>query len=78
MSFKSISIKRFREEVNSILEDFDRYLLKIAYLTAARASELCTKTSPFDLLNGNSRPYGQFMEYALKDFEITPREDPSV
>lgn len=78
MSFKSISIKNFRAEVDSIDEDFDRNLVKIAYLTAARASELCNKTSPYDLLNGKSRPYGQFMEYAFKDFEITPREDPSL
>ena len=78
MSYKTLSIKQFRNEVNSIDEDFDRNLVKIAYLTAARASELCNKTSPFDLLNGNSRPYGQFMEYALKDYEVSPREDPTL
>ena len=78
MSYKSISIKRFRAEVESIDQDFDRNLVKIGYLTACRASELCNKTSPFDLLSGNSRPYGQFMEYALKDYEVTSREDPTL
>jgi hypothetical protein len=50
LSLSTVSIKRFREAVDSIDEDFDRILVKIAYLTGARASELCNKTSPFDLL----------------------------
>ena len=78
MGFHSVSIKRFRETVDSIEDDFARILVKIGYLTAGRASELCTKTSPFELLHGSSRPYGQFMKYAFKDFEMTPREDPTL
>lgn len=78
MRFHSVSIKRFREEVDAIEDDFARILVKIGYLTAGRASELCTKTVPWELLKGASRPYGQFMSYALKDFELTPQEDPSL
>ena len=78
MRFHSVSIKRFREEVDAIEDDFARILVKIGYLTAGRASELCTKTVPWELLKGASRPYGQFMSYALKDFKLTPHEDPSL
>lgn len=78
MRFHTVSIKRFREEVDAIEDDFARILVKIGYLTAGRASELCTKTVPWELLKGASRPYGQFMSYALKDFELTPHEDPSL
>ena len=78
MEFRTVSVKRFREEVDAIDDDFARILVKIGYLTAGRASELCTKTVPWELLNRASRPYGLFMKYQFQDFEMSPREDPTL
>lgn len=71
MSF-SISIKKFRAAVDQIEDLRTSSLIKIAYLLAARNSELLTKTCPWDLLHGASKPYGSFLKFEFKDFEVSP------
>lgn len=61
MSVERISIKRFREAVDSIKDKRDSTLIKVAYLLAARNSEILTKTSACELLSNASKPYGNFM-----------------
>lgn len=71
MSF-SISLKKFRETIDQIENPRDSALIKTAYLLAARNSEICSETTPFDMLHNASKPYGNFLKYEMKDFEVEP------
>lgn len=71
MSF-SISIKKFRAAVDQIKDQRDSTIIKIAYLLAARNSEFLTKTIPWELLHNASKPYGSFLDFSFKTFEVSP------
>jgi len=75
LSVQSVSLKKFRAAVDAIKDQRDATLLKTAYLLAARNSEIVTKTNPWDLLQGASKPYGIFLNYDFAQYEVTPETD---
>lgn len=70
MSDVRISIKKFREVVDSIQNKRDGAMIKIAYLLAARNCEVLTKVNPCEMLSNASKPYGNFMTVRFEDFEV--------
>jgi integrase len=61
--------RNFREAVDHILSMRDRTLIKLLYLTAARPSEVCTKTTPSELRSRATKPYGISMNWQLDKFK---------
>ena len=53
-------MKRMREHIDYIGRRRDRVLIKTLYLTAARASELATRTNPSAIQAGKSTSNGSF------------------
>lgn len=70
MTFRTVSIKRFRETVENIKDSKAKIMMQLGYLLAARNCEMLTKTSPLELLHNASKPYGIFMECKLEDFRM--------
>lgn len=63
------SIRNFREAVDAIPDPVASIMVKTIYLTAARVSEVTTKTAPWDLLHRKTKPYGQFMSYRMETWK---------
>jgi len=60
----------FRDFVdNRIRRKRDEILIKLAYLTAARVSEITTKVTPWDEQHKRTQPYGLWMKTNLPDME---------
>jgi len=59
---------KFREAVNHIPNVYKRNLVQLLYLTAANPSEICTRTTPSELKNQATKPYGKFMQWQLGKF----------
>jgi hypothetical protein len=59
----------FREAVNHVISVRDRNLIKLLYLTASRPSEVCTRTTPSELRNRATKPYGCSMRYELAKYK---------
>jgi hypothetical protein len=80
LSVEAPEIKKFRAVVDSIKDHRNKTIIQTAYLMAARDSEILTETSPWDLLHGKSKPYGNFAKFQFQDFEISPAtpEKPAV
>ena len=74
--YSTISIKKFREEVDSIEDDKARTLIEAYYLMAARLCELSAVANPSEVKVGATRPYGLFNTVSLENFEVTPAESP--
>lgn len=55
----AVDFYRFRAAVDHVLGVRDQNLIQLLYLTAARPSEMCTKTTPSELRNRASQPYGR-------------------
>lgn len=70
MKIEPIEMEKFRAFVDQIPYPRDATIIKAFYLTASRASELTTKSSPWDLLHEQSKPYGIFLNYSIQDYEI--------
>ena len=68
----TISIKKFREAVNSIEDDTARTIIETYYLTGARLCELNTVTNPCEILKGNTKPYGILSEIKIVKTELNP------
>ncbi len=66
---KAVDFCRFREAVDHVLGLRDGELIKLLYLTAARPSEICTRTTPSELQNQTTKPYGIFMRSWLSKFK---------
>ena len=66
---KAVDFYRFREAVDHVLGVRDQNLIQLLYLTAARPSEICTKTTPSELRNRASQPYGRSMSWGLGRFK---------
>lgn len=60
---------RFRRAVDHVLGLRDGALIKLLYLTAARPSEVCTRTTPSELRNQATRPYGIYISSWLSKFK---------
>jgi len=67
-------MKRMREHIDHIRRRRDRVLIKTLYLTAARASELATRTNPSAIQAGKSKSYGRFLSWKIEDFRINQRK----
>lgn len=65
----TVSFNRFREAVDSILSVRDQNLIKLLYLTSARPSEICTRTTPSELRNRASKPYGRQINWSFGTFK---------
>lgn len=61
--------RKFREVVDSILNLRNRTLVETLYLTGARVSEIVTKTSPWERIHEQTKPFGNYMDFAFQDFE---------
>lgn len=59
---------KFREVVDNILTLRNRTLIRTLYLTAARVSEIVTKTSPWERTHRQTKPLGKYMDDAIRDF----------
>lgn len=71
LSLPTISLKKFRAAVDAIKDPRDATLLKTAYLLAARNSEILTRTSSKEILSGASKPYGNFLDYRIANYEVS-------
>ncbi len=60
--------RKFREVVDNIRTLRNRTLTRTLYLTAARVSEIITKTSPWERTHRQTKPFGKYMDYAFRDF----------
>jgi integrase len=65
----AVDFYRFREAVDHVLGVRDGDLIKLLYLTAARPSEICTRTTPSELRNQATKPYGRSMRFWLSKFK---------
>jgi len=65
----AVDFYRFREAVDHVLGVRDGELIKLLYLTAARPSEICTRTTPSELRNQATKPYGRSMRFWLSRFK---------
>jgi len=74
-SFEVPEIGKFRSLVDQIPFVRDKTLIQALYLTASREAELLTKTSPWDLLNNSSKPYGLFLDFKIENFQVSPATD---
>ena len=74
-SFEVPEIGKFRSLVDQIPFPRDRTLIEALYLTASREAELLTKTSPWDLINKSSKPYGLYLDYKIENFQVSPATD---
>lgn len=69
------SLKLFRRAVQEIPEKRDSDFVKVAYLLAARVSEVSLYASPYDMEHFKSRAYGQTISYKIELFKL---EQPPV
>jgi len=61
----------FRKYVDTKIPKLkDRTLIKLVYLTAARASEVCTRVGSWDAEHGRSKPYGKALT-----LQVFPKTD---
>ena len=74
--YSTISIKKFRNEVEAIEDDKARTVIEAYYILAARLCELSAVTNPCEMKIGASRPYGLFNTFSLENFEVTPADTP--
>lgn len=61
------ALRFFREVVDHILDNRNRALIELLYLTAARVSELVSKTCASDMKL--TEPYGQHLDYGFANFQ---------
>ncbi|RLF07093.1 MAG: hypothetical protein DRJ60_03440 [Thermoprotei archaeon] len=66
MDLSALTMKRFREGIETIEDDFARTLFQLAYLMAARESELVTKVTRADMLK--TKPYGNFLRWEITEW----------
>jgi hypothetical protein len=62
-------IWRFRQCVDAVPSQRNSVLVKVLYLSAARVSEIVSRVTPFDKEKALSRPYGQYLEFSVGDYE---------
>lgn len=71
-------LKDFRLYVDNLkCPTKEQVFIKTLYLTGARASELLTKTTPYQRKHNKSKPYGSLLRMELKDYR-TSRADEEV
>ena len=61
--------RKFREVVDDIRILRNRTLIRTLYLTAARVSEIVTKTSPWERKHGQTKPFGNYLDFGFTDFK---------
>lgn len=64
-----VDFSRFRRAVDHVSSVRDRVLIKLLYLTAARPSEICTRTTPSELRKRATKLYGISMNWQLGKFK---------
>jgi len=74
--YSTISIKKFRNEVDSIEDDKARTIIEAYYILAGRLCELSAVANPSEVKVGATRPYGLFNTFSLENFEVTPVDSP--
>lgn len=65
----AIDFRNFRGAVDHVLSVRDRNLIKLLHLTAARPSEVCTRTTPSELRSRATKPYVMSMDWQLGKFK---------
>lgn len=73
-----ISLKRFRSAVEEIKDPEGKRIIQLWYLLANRACEGLTRCNAKDFIVGDSRPYGQFLNVSIENFEVQPRDLPEL
>ena len=61
--------RKVREVVDDIRILRNRTLIRTLYLTAARVSEIVTKTSPWERKHGQTKPLGNYLDFGFTDFK---------
>jgi hypothetical protein len=61
--------RKFREVVDNIRILRNRTLIRMLYLTASRVSEIVTKTSPWERKHGQTKPFGNYLDFGFTDFK---------
>lgn len=62
-------MKKFRGFVDALkCSKRDRIFIELLYLTGSRCSELLTKTTPYELKEGKSKPYGKLLQWELQNY----------
>jgi integrase len=69
MSHHVPDIRTFREFVDHMPDACARYIAMLLYLTGARASEVCTTISKYDEQHQRSKPYGQYLQERIADYQ---------
>jgi len=64
------SLKDFRQAVDTLRNPRESAIIKLVYLGAFRSSEVCCKTTPWELRNNKTKPYGQTLSCSFGEFEI--------
>ncbi len=64
------NLKEFRHAVDTVNEGRDAAVIKMLYLSACRASEICTKTTPWEIAHNKSKPYGKYLSFSFADYEV--------
>ena len=68
-------IALFREAVDKIPDVRDSIVIKTLYLLGARVSEIVTKTTPYQLKNRKSKPYGRLLTWSLQDYDFEKKKE---
>lgn len=78
VSLGTLSFEKFRRGIEAIENDFHRVLLQTIYLGAFRESEVCAKYERKKILQGLSKPYGNFLNWSIVDFKLDDKRKEKV
>ena len=78
VSLGTLSFEKFRKIIEAIENDFHRVLLQTIYLGAFRESEVCAKYERKKILQGLSKPYGNFLKWSIVDYKLDDKRKEKV
>lgn len=65
-------IQDVREAIDRVVcSPRDKIILKVTYLTAARASEVVSKVVPWEVAHHSTKPYGSLTSFTFENFKRT-------
>jgi hypothetical protein len=73
--FQALDILEFHEYVDRMIDPKVQTMVKALYLLAARVSEVVTRGSPYDILNGSSIPMGNLVTWEIQDFPFNEEKE---
>ena len=73
--FQALGIHEFHECVDRMIDPRVQIMVKGLYLLCARVSEVVTRGSPYDILNGSSKPMGSLITWETQDFPFNEKKE---